>query len=156
MQRKSNIMPRTRQIELRTPARQTNNEVIKTVIRLKQDNPKMTAADIARSVGRDRSSVTRALKRYGMDTKRVTQYSAFKADILAGIQDKILISIDDDKIAKASLKDSAIAFGILDDKERLERGKATKIVELSDIVELIDKEERQKLVQVKPGEYSVS
>jgi IS30 family transposase len=153
-------MPRPRQIELRTEARKTNDPVVKQIVRLKQDNPKMSAADIARATNRNRSSVTRTLKRYGLDTKRVTQYNSFKADILAGINDKIagklIDNVDNIKIeTSGDFKNMSVSLGIIDDHELLARGKATQIVQLSDIVELIDKEEKQKLTEIQPGQYKV-
>jgi hypothetical protein len=149
-------VPRPKQIELRTQARKCTSEVVKNVIRLKQNNPEMTQADIARAVGRDRSTVTRTLKRYNMDTKRVDGYNAAKSLLLSGIEERLLSNVTQKKIDDASLKDLAVSYGIFNDKNRLEQGKATVITNLSDIVMLIDKDEKQKLIEINQGEYKVS
>jgi hypothetical protein len=135
--------------------RLTNNNTVKEIITLKTKYPRMTEQQIANSVGRDRSTVNRALKRYNMDTKRVSEYNAAKSMLLSGIEEKLLSNVTQEKIDDASLKDLAVSYGIFNDKNRLEQGKATVITNLSDIVMLIDKDEKQKLIEISKGQYKV-
>jgi len=125
--------------------RKTKNETIKKVVSLAARNPGMSYQEIGDAVGRDKSTVWRALKRYGIEKARTKRYIEDRADILAGIQSNILASIDEEKIKKASLKDSAIAAGILHDKERIERGQATSIHAFADITSLINREIKEEL-----------
>ncbi len=52
-------------------------------------------------------------------------YKDHRADILAGIQAKLLSHLDDDRLAKASAYQLVGSMGLLYDKERLERGMST-------------------------------
>jgi ATP-dependent protease HslVU (ClpYQ) ATPase subunit len=111
-------------------------------IELKVNNPSMPLTDIAKAVGRDPSNIYRALKNYGIDTKKVNTYKKLKADILAGTQGRIIEAITDEDLTKAGLRDKAIAFGVLYDKERLERGQSTQNISLANVVERMDKKFR--------------
>jgi transposase len=111
-------------------------------IELKLNNPSMNNKEIAKITGRDTSSVYRALKNYGIDTKKVNTYKKLKADILAGTQGRIIEAISDEDLTKAGLRDKAIAFGVLYDKERLERGQSTQNISLANVVERMDKKFR--------------
>lgn len=110
------------------------------IVRLKLANPNLTQKEIGKLVGRERSSVCKCLKRYGVDIERVNSYRKLRADILATKQGEILEGMTPEKIEKASLKDSSVAFAILYDKERLETGQSTQNVALSKIVMDLDKE----------------
>lgn len=48
-----------------------------------------------------------------------------RADILAGMQAKLLRELDDERLQKASAYQLVGSFGLLYDKERLERGMST-------------------------------
>jgi len=52
-------------------------------------------------------------------------YKDHRADILAGLQAKILSHLDDDRLSKASAYQLVGSAGLLYDKERLERGMST-------------------------------
>jgi transcriptional regulator with XRE-family HTH domain len=56
-------------------------------------------------------------------------FKQHKADILARLQERILVSIDDAEIQKAPFGTKVLAVAQLIDKERLERGQATEIVD---------------------------
>lgn len=57
------------------------------------------------------------------DIRMIDEYKNNRADVLAYQQRRILSAVSDDDIGGAGLKDKAISFGILYDKERLETGK---------------------------------
>jgi len=88
-------------------------------------NPKAKHEDIAKVVNVERSTVTRVLQRYGLEKRNIDDYINNRPEILAGLQDKILQSITIDDIKKAPAAQRTMMYGILYDKERLERGQST-------------------------------
>jgi predicted DNA-binding protein YlxM (UPF0122 family) len=82
--------------------------------------------EIADIVNTSRQHVHQTLERYGIDTKDLETYKDRRAEVLAGLQDKILKTVDDASIKDASVLQKVTAFGILYDKERLERGQTTQ------------------------------
>ena len=126
--------------------RETKNEVIKKIVHLSKKNPNLSYQAIGDVVGRDKSTVWRALKRYGIEKARTERFKADRSDILAGTQEKLIeiINNDPEKVKKASLRDIGIVYGILDDKERLSRGQATSNVAISAVIELVDKRLKEK------------
>ena len=85
--------------------------------------------EIGKVLDVDPATVCRALKRIGLDgdgSNHLKTYKAHRAEILASQQLRILESLTDEKLSKASARDLAIVFGTLYDKERLERGKSTQ------------------------------
>jgi transposase len=123
----------------------SNNEAIKKAIELKKKNPSLSCRKIAKLVNKDYTTVYRNLQRYGIEQKRLNGYQGLKADILAGYQEKILVGMDDEKIKKATLQQSAIAFNILHQAERLERGLSTDNHSLAAVVQIVDKQVREQL-----------
>jgi hypothetical protein len=97
--------------------------------RTKLKYPEMSESAIARKVGCAPSNVHRVLKLYLSDYSQrdLEDYHQNRANILDSLQLRILRSITDEDIRKASLKDRMIAFGIAYDKARLENGQATSI-----------------------------
>ena len=110
------------------------------IIKLKLRNKELTTREIGKLTGTSHENVIQTLQRYKIDTKQLTGFKKTRADIMAGIQDNILSTINDDIINKSSLKDRIISASILYDKERLETGKSTQNIAMSKVVELIDKE----------------
>ena len=84
-----------------------------------------TRAEIAESLNTSIQSVSQALQRYGISPNTVESFKHQRAEIFAGLQDRILSSVDLATINEATLSQRAIAAGILYDKERLERGQST-------------------------------
>lgn len=85
-----------------------------------------TQTEIAESVNTSPQHVNQTLKRFGIEPNAVESFKQHRADILAGMQEKLLNSIEMVEIKSArDQKDSITGFGILYDKERLERGQAT-------------------------------
>lgn len=71
-----------------------------------------------------------AVKPYMKDDVCVELYEANRTSILQTIQARLMTGISVDKIEKASLKDIAISFGVLYDKERLQENRSTENVSL--------------------------
>jgi hypothetical protein len=92
-----------------------------------------TNQEIANKVDCDKSLVTHVLARYGIERNTVETYKNNRADILAGLQEKILASINDEDIKSMPVGQRTMSYGILYDKERLERGKATSITDNKEI-----------------------
>lgn len=65
---------------------------------------------------------------YGLDPRRLAAFNECRADLLASTQSRIINSIDDDVIAKSTLRDRAHALSTLHNAERLERGQSTSNV----------------------------
>ena len=84
-----------------------------------------TCPEIARACDTSNQHVHQVLARYGLTLANTENYKQNRSEILAGLQDKILQTIDDDAIKAAPLAARAATYGILFDKERLERGQAT-------------------------------
>jgi predicted DNA-binding protein YlxM (UPF0122 family) len=84
-----------------------------------------TQAEIAQAVNVSTAAVCQTLKRYGIDYNQLENFRKRRADIFAGLQDKILNTVSVKDIKDASVLQRVTAAGILYDKERLETGKTT-------------------------------
>jgi hypothetical protein len=80
---------------------------------------------IARAADCNHALVSRILATYNIEQNQVDEYRKHRADILAGLQHKILSSLTEGDIKDASALQRVTAAGILYDKERLETGKTT-------------------------------
>ena len=98
------------------------------ILEAKAQHPSASIREIAKLTDCDNAHVCRVLARFGIEQSKVRDYKQGRADILAGIQGKILESISSEDIKKASLNQKVVSIGILYDKERLERDKSTVIV----------------------------
>ncbi len=107
--------------KIRRPAPGSKAEAILT---LTTTTP-ATVTEIAESVRCAKSTVSETLKRYQIQPNTLESYKNHRADVLAGIGDKLLqkANIDTLKIeSMRDLKDAITGYGILYDKERIERG----------------------------------
>lgn len=95
------------------------------IIELKKNNPALTVREIATLTECDHSNVVRVLQRYGIVAKEVKEFKDHRAEVLAGLQHKLIQSITADDIKKAPLGSRILAAAQLYDKERLETGKST-------------------------------
>ena len=93
----------------------------KTIITL-ATNTDASAEEIAKTANVSTQAVYQTLERHGIRFKRLESYKNHRADILAGIQTKILKHIDEDRLKKASAFQLVGSLGLLYDKERIERG----------------------------------
>jgi hypothetical protein len=105
-------------------------------------NKDLNYHQVAKLVGCDPSNISRRLARIDYTPERLKAFKKSRADILAHVQSKLINSITDDEIEKAPLGTKTLAFCQLYDKERLERGQSTEILDVQaislDINELID------------------
>ena len=82
----------------------------------------------------DRSAVCRLCQRNGIPRKdELKNFKKNKADILSSKQAQVLNCINNETLKKASAYQLAGMFGILYDKERLERGESTQNVSVAHI-----------------------
>ena len=95
------------------------------ILNAKQDHPELTTREIAAICDTGHSHVIATFQRYMISQIETNDYKSHRADIFAGIQHKILASVSDDDIKKASLFQKAGVVGLLYDKERLERDMST-------------------------------
>lgn len=96
---------------------------IKAVIAMSQGGLRVT--EIAERTGCTHSNISQILKRYKIKQNELDTFKTHRAEVFAGIQDKVLSSITPQAIKNASIRDKAILFGTIYDKERLERGQST-------------------------------
>jgi hypothetical protein len=87
-----------------------------------------TPPQIAHSVNATRQLVHQVYQRYGIEPNTLESYKQHRADILAGKQEMILSSIDADSIKAMPIGQRIMSYGILYDKERLERDMSTSNV----------------------------
>jgi len=95
------------------------------ILQTKQEHPDLTTREIAKIADTDHTHVIKTLQRYGIDRVHVNRYKSHRADILAGMQEKLMNSITKADIKKAPMRDKVVSVGILYDKERLERDLST-------------------------------
>lgn len=95
------------------------------IIKAKRDNPNMTTREIAKIANCDHSNVVKTLQRYGIDRVATEDFKSRRADVFAGLQERILKALTDEAIKKTPAIQLVTAASILYDKERLERGQST-------------------------------
>jgi hypothetical protein len=95
------------------------------IIELKETNPALTVREIATLTNCDHSNVVRVLQRYGIVAQEVNEFKDHRAEVLAGLQHRLIQSITSEDIKKAPLGSRILAAAQLYDKERLETGKST-------------------------------
>ena len=83
----------------------------------------LTQVEIARICGCARETVSRKLS--GCQLESLPSFVQHRAEVLAFWQRKILSSVTPNDIKKANFASKMAGFGILYDKERLERGQST-------------------------------
>jgi hypothetical protein len=108
----------------RKRARLTEGQIDKIVDTAKTC-PALTHKAIADLNHVERSTVSKILEKYNIQTGDADQYERQRATIFRGLQHKFLSSITDDDIAKTPAVQRVTSAAILYDKERLEQGKST-------------------------------
>jgi hypothetical protein len=116
---------------IRKPREGTKAEAILT---LTTTTP-ATVTEIAESVNCSKSNVSQVLARYNIEPNAVESYKNHRADVFAGIQERVIQSITDKDVNTATLSARAALLGVLYDKERLERGLSTANVALATMSE---------------------
>jgi hypothetical protein len=90
----------------------------------------MSYNDIAKAQGCSRANIIQVLARYAINQEHVENFKKHRADILAGLQGRLLQSITPADIKKAPLGSKVLAVAQLYDKERLERGQSTTNIDV--------------------------
>lgn len=120
----------------------TSNKFIPIESMIEYADKGLSYPEVATLVGCTPENVCQRFKAIGYTPERLKAFKKSRADILAHLQSTIINSISDAEIEKAPLGTKTLAFCQLYDKERLERGQSTEIVDVQsislDINELID------------------
>ncbi len=105
-------------------------------------NKGLSYPEIGKLVGCSPENVCQRFKAIDYTPERLKDFKKNRADILAHLQSKLINNISEDDVQKAPLGTKVLAMCQLYDKERLERGQSTEIVDVQsismDINELID------------------
>lgn len=111
----------------------------------------MTYQEIADIEGVTKQAICKQIAHLIPDKSALDTYKQNRADILAGKQIELLQALTPDKIKEASALQLVTQFGILTDKERLERGQSTQNVET--IVQSLssDRESLLKEIEILKG-----
>jgi hypothetical protein len=115
-------------VDTRPDARNTG--AAKIVRRLKRRYPDLSAAEIARKAGCSRANAHKVIQQFmtaGQDEATIEDYRQSEATALDAVRMKLLMAIDDAKIAKSSAYQLGGMFSLLFDKAQLIRGHATSI-----------------------------
>ncbi|MFA5385418.1 MAG: hypothetical protein WC364_12320 [Eubacteriales bacterium] len=107
--------------------KKTNQPTIKQqkILQIKSEHPDLTVRQIAVLADAGHPHVVQTLQRYGINQTHLDDYKTHRADILAGLQHRLLTSVTDEDIKKTPLGSRVLAAAQLIDKERLERGQTT-------------------------------
>jgi hypothetical protein len=95
------------------------------IVKTATEHPDLTTREIGAIANCSHVNVVETLKRYGINKQDVDNYKTHRADIIAGLQHRLLKSVTDEDIKKAPLGSRILAAAQLYDKERLETGKTT-------------------------------
>jgi hypothetical protein len=116
-------------------------------------NTNAAPCEIAAATNTSTALVSQVFKRYGIESKHLESFKKHRADVYAGISEKIALKLSDGipnvKISNArDVREATYALGILHEKESLERGKPTAIVDIRSLVlsaEIQEKELTERL-----------
>jgi hypothetical protein len=114
-----------------TAERIKSNPITKTtpkqqqIINLRTQHPNASGREIARIANADPSYTIEVLQRYGLIDKTTQDFKANRADILAGLQHRLISSITDEDIKKTPVGSRILAAAQLFDKEKAELGQST-------------------------------
>jgi hypothetical protein len=112
---------------------------------IKDRHPELSNVQIGKLTDTTAANVCMVLQRYGIVHQEIQDYKSNRADILAGLQHRILTSISEDDLKKAPIQVKLMGYGILYDKERLERGQSThNLSSISLIIQEIEAKQADK------------
>lgn len=87
-------------------------------------------AAMATNLGVSKDTIHNAFERHGLDWGRLKAFKDNKSEVLALKQMQLLDKMTVDKMEAASLRDQATTLNILNNTEKIERGQATKIMDV--------------------------
>ena len=102
---------------------QIHTEKQQLIIACKTDNPDQTMREIAEQCDTSHSYVSEILHKYKLIKKTIDDFREYQADILLGVKERIISSISDEDLQKASLQQKLTSLGIAHDKEQELRGR---------------------------------
>jgi ferredoxin len=85
----------------------------------------VSLAQIGKMAGVSKQAVSQALKHHGLDPEEIKTFTKDRSLILRGKQKLVLSAITPEKVKTMSVRDAAVAAGILIDKQRLLDGEST-------------------------------
>ncbi len=101
---------------------------LNAIVELKLRNPEMTLKEAGKVLGCTGSNIATRLTAAGLRwselSAEVDRFRSVRADLLASVQRRVLSELTGEKLKKANAQQLVTVFGILYDKERLERGKS--------------------------------
>jgi predicted transcriptional regulator len=112
------------------PSKNKIPKALKRIADAAKKHPGATQKELANLTGCTPGNVSRLLHKYETDATDVKRYSDIIAEILDGMNLRILSSITDEQINATPLHQRAIAYGIFDDKAVRARGQATSIIDV--------------------------
>ena len=95
-------------------------------------NKKLTYEEIATLLNCSTQNIHQRLQPFAKSIDSLPSIKENRADVLAIYNDMILNSLNPDEIKKAPARDKVWMYGVLYDKERLERGQTTSNVGYAD------------------------
>lgn len=111
---------------------------LETILELR--DKKLTLEQIGKIVGCTKQTVSQRLKEYQPIFERIESFKKHRGDLLTWKQAEILNSLTERDLKDASLLQRTTAFGILYDKERLERNQSTENVSIKSITQSLGRE----------------
>jgi hypothetical protein len=105
-----------------TPSTQIPTPTQAKILAAKAEHPTLSTRKLGKLIDVNYSTVSKALARYGVDYGLVESYQAHRADIMDGLCHRIISSVSDTDINRATLLQKLSAYGIVYDKMRIERG----------------------------------
>ena len=103
----------------------------------------LTLSEISKILGCSKSNIYYHLEKVSEDVDALPVFKKHRADLLAMKGRELYNSLDAEAIAKASLSQRVVAFGILTDKERMERGETTHNIGIADFTRRISDIDRE-------------
>lgn len=132
-------------------SRLTKDIPIEAILGYRDKN--LSKADMARLLGCSPANITQRLRGYESKIVAVDNHKRYRADALTDITRRLLQSITPDEIKKLNMRDKVMCYGILYDKERLERGQSTGNIAIKDVASHYSNEisklskQRQEIMQ---------
>ena len=118
---------------------------IATLLHCSQQN---VSTSIKTRIETSQQNVSARLREYRDEVETLENFKKNRADILAVVQKKLLNSLSDADIKKATAYQRIGMFGILYDKERLERGESTENIHV--LTQAISDLQARKWARVEP------
>ena len=110
------------------PANRSYKDKQAQVIQIAKSNPELTIDKVAIQAGVCRQTASAYLAKWGINKQELDVFVENRNSIVKDKQRMILDAITVEKATKASVKDLAVCYGIMLDKDRLETGESTSNV----------------------------